>query len=229
MKTLYGLSWRAFHRCHCTGPTRGLHPIPVHGPAHHAAAVRARIDGVSLPRDPVRGAAGRDGLPVRAAVGAAAAGGGRGACWRWRSRTTSFTRRSPASTRRSPPWRSRSASPTGSRCAARAGASPAASLFGIALGVKHNAWLMPFFLAAHYLWMRRGDSAPPPPAAHPAGVRVDGGAGAAHLLRALAVAVARADGAHARVLQPPPAARALQLRVPGPELEQPADDHRATS
>ena len=31
MKTLYGLSWRAFHRCTCTGPTRGLHPIPVKG------------------------------------------------------------------------------------------------------------------------------------------------------------------------------------------------------
>jgi hypothetical protein len=30
-------------------------------------------------------------------------------------------------------------------------------IFGVALGVKHNAWLMPFFLAVHYLWMRRGD------------------------------------------------------------------------
>ena len=30
-------------------------------------------------------------------------------------------------------------------------------LFGVALGVKHNAWLMPFFLVGHYLWMRRGD------------------------------------------------------------------------
>ena len=30
-------------------------------------------------------------------------------------------------------------------------------LFGVALGVKHNAWLIPFFLVAHYLWMRRGD------------------------------------------------------------------------
>jgi 4-amino-4-deoxy-L-arabinose transferase-like glycosyltransferase len=29
--------------------------------------------------------------------------------------------------------------------------------FGVALGVKHNAWLMPFFLGLHYLWMRRGD------------------------------------------------------------------------
>jgi len=30
MKTLYGLSWRLFHRCDCTGPKRGLHPIAVH-------------------------------------------------------------------------------------------------------------------------------------------------------------------------------------------------------
>src|SRR5581483_8429048 len=30
-------------------------------------------------------------------------------------------------------------------------------LFGVALGTKHNAWLMPFFLVAHYLWMRRRD------------------------------------------------------------------------
>jgi hypothetical protein len=30
-------------------------------------------------------------------------------------------------------------------------------VFGIALGVKHNAWLMPIFLAGHYLWMRRRD------------------------------------------------------------------------
>jgi hypothetical protein len=30
-------------------------------------------------------------------------------------------------------------------------------LFGVALGVKHNAWLMPIFLVGHYLWMRRGD------------------------------------------------------------------------
>jgi hypothetical protein len=30
-------------------------------------------------------------------------------------------------------------------------------LFGLAMGVKHNAWLMPFFLFAHYVWMRRKD------------------------------------------------------------------------
>ena len=30
-------------------------------------------------------------------------------------------------------------------------------VFGVALGVKHNAWLMPVFLVGHYLWMRRHD------------------------------------------------------------------------
>ncbi len=30
-------------------------------------------------------------------------------------------------------------------------------VFGIALGVKHNAWLMPIFLLGHYVWMRRHD------------------------------------------------------------------------
>ena len=28
MKVMFGLSWRAFHRCHCTGPTRGCTPSP---------------------------------------------------------------------------------------------------------------------------------------------------------------------------------------------------------
>ena len=100
-------------------------------------------------------------------------------------------------------------------------------LFGIALGVKHNAWLMPFFLVAHYLWMRRGDLRRAPPAA---ACRWRSSRwlvlGPLDLLRALALAVERADRAHARVRQPPPAARALQLRVPRPELEQPADDDR---
>ena len=71
MKTLYGLSWRAFHRCTLHGPDARSAPDPGQGPTHHAAAVRARVDRVSLPRDPVRGAAGRDGLPVRARVAVA--------------------------------------------------------------------------------------------------------------------------------------------------------------
>ena len=100
-------------------------------------------------------------------------------------------------------------------------------LFGIALGVKHNAWLMPIFLVGHYLWMRRGDlrGAPLPrvPLAFVAMLVLGPIIFFAHwpwLWHA-------PGGADARLRQPPPAARALQLRVPGAELEQPADDHGA--
>ena len=99
------------------------------------------------------------------------------------------------------------------------------ALFGVALGVKHNAWLIPFFLVAHYLWMRRGRSAGAPADADPAGVRLDAGARAAHLLRALALALGGAGRAHARLRAAPPRARALQLRVPRPQLQPAADDH----
>ena len=34
-------------------------------------------------------------------------------------------------------------------------ACAAGVLFGLAMGIKHNAWLMPIFLVMHYLWMRR--------------------------------------------------------------------------
>ena len=80
-------------------------------------------------------------------------------------------------------------------------------LFGVALGVKHNAWLMPFFSSGHYLWMRRGDSAVArcahrraPPLAFVAMLVL----GPDRLLRALALAVARAGRAHARLRAPPP-------------------------
>ena len=132
---------------HLHGPDARAAPASRSRAAHHAAAVRARIDRLSIPRHPVRGAADRDGLSSSRAGSCRGRRQPRAPCWRSPSRTTSSTRPSPASTRRSPPWRSPSASPTGSRCAARAGGSPAASIFGVALGTKHNAWLMPIFLA----------------------------------------------------------------------------------
>ena len=155
MKTLYGLSWRAFHRCNCTGPTRGLHPIPVQRAPHHAAAVRARVDRVSLPGDPVRGAAGRrwstgsraHGCRRRAAAAAAVLTLAQPhyffhapiACFDAPITTMAFAVGFAYwKSLRSPRW-----------------GIAAGVLFGIALGVKHNAWLMPFFLVGHYLWMRR--------------------------------------------------------------------------
>ena len=71
MKALYGLSWRAFHTCTCMGATHGFHPVPDPRAAHDAAAVLARLDRVSLPGHPVRGAAGRPRLPVRARLAVA--------------------------------------------------------------------------------------------------------------------------------------------------------------
>ena len=155
MKTLYGLSWRAFHRCTCLGPARGLHPIPVRGrhvtiPLFARESTAFRFPAIlmsGLLRGWCSGSACsscrvRRQPPPR--------------CWPSPSRTTSSMRRSPASTRPSPPWHLRSASHTGSLCGRRGGGI-CGVVFGIALGVKHNAWLMPFFLAAHYAWMRRGD------------------------------------------------------------------------
>jgi hypothetical protein len=158
MKTLYGLSWRAFHRCHCTGATRGLHPIPVTGrhltiplfarestafrfPAILFAGLCAALVYLFARRlaGPVAGAA--------ASVLAIAQ-----PHYFFHAQISCFD--SPITTMalvvglaywkslRSPRW--------GILCGI---------LYGVALGTKLNAWLMPFFLAAHYLWMRRGDLA----------------------------------------------------------------------
>jgi hypothetical protein len=156
MKTLYGLSWRMFHRCHCTGPTRGLHPIPVAGkhitiplfarestafrfPAILMAGLGAALVYLFARRlvGPVAGAA--------ASVLAVAQ-----PHYFFHAQISCFD--APITTMalvvglaywkslRSPRW--------GILCGV---------LYGIALGTKLNAWLMPFFLLAHYLWIRRGD------------------------------------------------------------------------
>ena len=97
-------------------------------------------------------------------------------------------------------------------------------LFGIALGVKHNAWLMPIFLVGALPVDAAGRPARAPPAARcrwrscrcwcsgpSSSSRTGPGCGSAP--------VARTRAYVNRHL----AARALQLRVPRPQLEQPAD------
>ena len=80
MKTLYGLSWRAFHRCTCTGPTRGLHPIPVAG-RHITLPLFAREStAFRFPAILFAALLVGDGLPVRARLAVARARRGRGAC-----------------------------------------------------------------------------------------------------------------------------------------------------
>jgi hypothetical protein len=156
MKTLYGLSWRAFHTCTCLGPARGLHPIPVRG-RHWTLPLFSR-DSTAF-RFPAILFAGllvalvfrfaRAWLPRPAAAAAALLTLAQPhyffhaqiACFDAPIATMAFAVGFAYwKSLRDPRW-----------------GIAAGVLFGIALGVKHNAWLMPFFLVAHYLWMRRGD------------------------------------------------------------------------
>jgi hypothetical protein len=156
MKTLSGLSWRAFHRCTCTGPSRGLHPIPVRG-RHITLPLFAR-ESTAFRFPAIVFAALLVGMVYRfarswmsrAPAAAAAALTLAQPHYFFHAQIACFD--APITTMafavgfaywkslRSPRW-----------------GIAAGVLFGIALGVKHNAWLMPFFLVAHYLWMRRGD------------------------------------------------------------------------
>ncbi len=155
-KILYGLSWRVFHRCHCMGVTRGLHPIPV--AARHRTLPLFRRESTAFRFPAMLFAALLVGLVYRFARRfvpwpAAAAGAvlmlaqphyffhAQIACFDAPITTMAFAVGYAY-------WKSlRSA-----RWGILTGV-----VFGVALGTKHNAWLMPFFLGAHYLWMRRGD------------------------------------------------------------------------
>jgi len=156
MKTLYGMSWRAFHRCHCTGATRGLHPIPVKG-RHITLPLFAR-ESTAFRFPAILFAALLVAMVYRFARG-------------WLSRPPAaaaavltlaqphYFFHAPISCFDAPIttmafavgfayWKS---------LRSRRWGIAAGVLFGVSLGVKHNAWLMPIFLVGHYLWMRRGD------------------------------------------------------------------------
>ncbi|HEY5089191.1 MAG TPA: glycosyltransferase family 39 protein, partial [Polyangia bacterium] len=156
MKTLSGLSWRAFHTCTCTGPARGLHPIPVRG-RHRTLPLFSR-DSTAFRFPAILFAAllvamvfrfARTWLPPPAAAAAAVLALAQPhyffhaqiACFDAPIATMAFAVGFAYwKSLRDPRW-----------------GIAAGALFGVALGVKHNAWLMPFFLIAHHLWMRRGD------------------------------------------------------------------------
>jgi hypothetical protein len=155
-KVLYGLSWRAFHRCTCTGPARFLHPIPVRG--RHITLPLFKRDSTAFRFPAILFAALLVSLVYRfcrrfVAWPAAAAGAAltlaqphyffhaQIACFDAPITTMAFAvGYAYWKSLRSPRWGVLSG-----------------VVFGIALGTKHNAWLMPIFLLGHYLWMRRGD------------------------------------------------------------------------
>ena len=156
MKTLYGLSWRAFHRCTCMGPARGLHPIPVRG-RHITLPLFAR-DSTAF-RFPAILFSGlliamvyllaRRFVPRPAAAAGAVLALAQPhyffhapiACFDAPITTMAFAVGFAY-------WKSLRSTKWGIACGV---------VWGIALGTKHNAWFMPIFLAAHYLWMRRDD------------------------------------------------------------------------
>ncbi|HVU49493.1 MAG TPA: glycosyltransferase family 39 protein [Polyangia bacterium] len=155
-KVLYGLSWRLFHRCTCTGPARYLHPIPVRG--RHITLPLFKRDSTAFRFPAMLFAALLVSLVYRfcrrfVAPPAAVAGAvltlaqphyffhAQIACFDAPITTMAFAVGYAY-------WKSlRSA-----RWGVLTGV-----VFGVALGTKHNAWLMPIFLAGHYVWMRRGD------------------------------------------------------------------------
>jgi hypothetical protein len=156
MKTLYGLSWRAFHRCTCMGPTRGYHPIPVKG--RHITLPLFRRESTAF-RFPAMVFSGlliamvylfaRRFVPRPAAVAGAVLALAQPhyffhapiACFDAPITTMAFAVGFAY-------WKSLRS--------ARWGVASGV-VFGVALGTKHNAWLMPIFLVGHYLWMRRDD------------------------------------------------------------------------
>ena len=155
MKTLYGLSWRLFHRCDCTGPKRGLHPIAVH--KHRTLPLFARESTAF--RFPAILLAGlgvalvywfaRRWIGPWAAAGAAVLSVAQPHYF-FHAQISCFD--VPIAVMALlvalAYWKSLRAPRWGILCGV---------FYGLALATKHNAWLIPCFLLVHYLWMRRGD------------------------------------------------------------------------
>jgi 4-amino-4-deoxy-L-arabinose transferase-like glycosyltransferase len=155
MKTLYALSWRLFHRCECVkeaayhfSPVTGKHmTIPLfarESTAFRFPAILMAGLGVALVYLFARRWIGRTAAAAAAVLFIAQPH------LFFHAQIAAFD--APITVMaivlgyaywrslRSPKW-----------------GILAGVAFGVALGVKHNAWLMPFFLGLHYLWMRRRD------------------------------------------------------------------------
>jgi hypothetical protein len=156
MKLLYGISWRAFHRCDCTGAKRGLHPIPITGKhttlpifkressAFRFPAILFAGLGVAL----VYWLARRVLRPLPSAVAAVLSVAQPHYFFHAQISCFDVPITVMAALVALAYWKSLRSPRWGILCG---------GFWGLALATKHNAWLFPFFLLAHYLWMRRRD------------------------------------------------------------------------
>jgi hypothetical protein len=144
-----------FHRCDCTGPKRGLHPIAVH--KHRTLPLFARESTAF--RFPAILMAGLGVALVywfaRRFVGPWAAAGAAVLSvaqphYFFHAQISCFD--VPIAVMALlvalAYWKSLRAPHWGILCGV---------FYGLALATKHNAWLIPCFLLVHYLWMRRRD------------------------------------------------------------------------
>ncbi len=168
MKVLYGLSWRAFHRCECV-EERAHHLVPVAGrhvtlPLFERESTAFRLPAILM------AALGvvlvfffaREFVPRTAATVAGVLFIAQPHLF-FHAQISAFD--TPITVMAIAVgyayWRALRPG----RVVGRDGKSRprlrwsiiAGLVFGIALGVKHNAWLMPIFLTGHYLFMRRRD------------------------------------------------------------------------
>jgi hypothetical protein len=153
MKTLYGLSWRVFHSCTCT--TKGSlwtvaekhRTLPLfrsYASALRFPAILVAGLGAALVYLLARRWLGRAAAATAALLSVAQPH------YFFHAQISAFD--APITVMAVAVgyayWRSLRSAKWGLLCGL---------VFGLALGVKHNAWLMPFFLVGHYLWIRRGD------------------------------------------------------------------------
>ena len=156
MKILFGVSWRLFHTCDCTGAKRGLHPIPISGrhltlPLFKRESSAFRFPAILLAGLGVALAywlARRVLRPAPAAIAAVLSVAQ--PHYFFHAQISCFD--APITVMAAlvalAYWKSLRSRRWGILCGI---------FWGVALATKHNAWLFPIFLLAHYLWIRRGD------------------------------------------------------------------------
>jgi hypothetical protein len=156
MKTLFGVSWRLFHTCDCVGAKSSLHPIPITGrhvtlPLFKRDSSAFRFPAILLAGLGVALAywlARRMLRPVPAAIAAVLSLAQPHYFFHAQISCFDVPITVMAVLVALTYWKSLRSPRWGILCGV---------FWGVALATKHNAWLFPVFLLAHYLWMRRGD------------------------------------------------------------------------